>query len=661
MSQSNEKLLKENKSLKREIDKLKKVQTKYSTALNELEQTKDQLKAIIDAIPGSVSWIDSSLKYLGVNQVLADAFKIPASEFPGKNVGFMSASSSFIDYVKEVFKSSEASHFKEIESKIKDNKKTHLIVAQKFDNNSKAVFVGIDISKQKGIEDALRISEENYRRFFEEDLTGDYISTPDGKLLFCNSSFAKIFGFESIEDALDFDLYSLYPQPKLRDSFIHELKINGKIKLNEVELRNRQGEPVLVVENTIGSFNDNNELVEIRGFIFDITERKKLEEQVRQAQKMEAVGNLAGGIAHDFNNLLTTIQGYSDLAITSLDAADPLMQNLNQIRRAATRAGSLTNQLLIFSRKQSIELNALSVNDVIDNLIKLLKRLIGEDIEVNVQLHNDGWNIWGDVGNIEQIIMNIVVNARDAMPKGGILTIKSNNVIIDDNYCKIYKYATPGRFVNISIKDTGMGMDQSLVSHIFEPFFTTKEVGKGTGLGLSVVYGIVKQHDGWINVHSEVNNGTTFEVLLPATMSSDTKEEVKPEETSETILGEGQRILLVEDEDGIREFAGNVLTLHGYNVLSASNVDEAVRIFNREDQNFDLLFTDVVLPDKDGLELIDILFEDKPDLNVLLSSGYTDQKSQWAKIRSKGYMFLQKPYSLHDLLRYIANALYHKV
>jgi len=396
------------------------------------------------------------------------------------------------------------------------------------------------------------------------------------------------------------------------------------------------------------------------GMMLDITERKraeaekaKMQAQLVQAQKMESMGTLAGGVAHDFNNILTVIQGYAQLGMTFLKEHDPLYQNLKAIHQASIQAANLTRQLLLFSRKQPMEVHSFSLNGTLNNLMKMLNRLIDEDIVIHTALDPELWTVTADPGNVEQVIMNIVINAKDAMPEGGSIKIKTENVEIDKGYCEIYKYARPGRFVYLSIEDTGIGMDKGVMERIFDPFFTTKGLGKGTGLGLSVVYGIVKQHEGWINVSSEQGKGSKFEVYLPA--SSGTVEEVIKKEviSGQDLQGKGERILLVEDDPGIREFANRVFTNSGYEVLEASNSQEAVDIFEKENGDLSLVFSDVVLPDKSGLQLAEELYLRKPTLKVLLTSGYTDQKSQWSIIREKGYRFIQKPYGLTDLLRVV--------
>ena len=385
-------------------------------------------------------------------------------------------------------------------------------------------------------------------------------------------------------------------------------------------------------------------------------EQEKIHAQLLQAQKMESIGTLAGGIAHDFNNLLTVIQGYTELAMMKLDETDPLYRNLRHIRHASTRAANLTRQLLLFSRKQPMDLTPLNINRTVENLLKMLNRLIGEDVAINTDLEPDLWTVRADAGNIEQVITNLAVNARDAMPEGGKLTIKTENVTLDEEDCRTIPEARPGKFVCLSVEDTGVGMDKAILARIFEPFFTTKEPEVGTGLGLSVVYGIVKQHEGWINVYSEPGQGSTFKVYLPA-VSVKLEDEPKGTISLQGLQGNGERILLVEDEGGVREFVTGMLGENGYVVFEAANAKEALDIFEREEGKFHLVFCDVVLPDKSGLELVDQLLSREPELRVLLSSGYTDQRLQWSVIRERGFRFIQKPYALTDLFRAIREAI----
>jgi PAS domain S-box-containing protein len=380
-----------------------------------------------------------------------------------------------------------------------------------------------------------------------------------------------------------------------------------------------------------------------------IDKLERTQDQLLQAQKMEAVGRLAGGVAHDFNNLLTAMKGYAELTLNRPGLDEQTRADIEQIHKAGDQAASLTKQLLAFSRRQPLEPKVIDLNEVVVEMDAMLRRLIGEDIEFRSRLEDGGVRLKGDPGQIEQVIINLVVNARDAMPDGGRLTIESRRVSLDEAACLEIHDARPGEFVCLAIQDSGSGIPKDIVEQIFEPFFSTKGPGKGTGLGLSVVYGVIRQHEGWISVYSEPGEGTVFKVYLPA-HSGDEVEESVAEPLEERRRGSGQRILLVEDEEAVRTFATRALRENGYVVCDAASADEALDIFDREAGQFDVVFSDVVLPGLSGIRLVDRLLSLRPDLEVLLSSGYTDQKSQWPAIREKGFRFLQKPYSLPDLL-----------
>ncbi len=395
----------------------------------------------------------------------------------------------------------------------------------------------------------------------------------------------------------------------------------------------------------------------------DITERKRAEEekekmqaQLLQAQKMEAVGRLAGGVAHDFNNLMTIIIGYSKFLLQLLDEDDPLHTNIEKIARAGERAASLTYQLLAFSRRQPLQPRVLDLNAVVTGMDEMLRRLIGEDIDLVTALEPECWAVKADPGQIEQVIMNLAVNARDAMPQGGRLTLKTEDVIVDEDYCQLIPEARPGRCVRLSVEDSGVGMDKDTLQHIFEPFFTTKEAGEGTGLGLAVVYGIVRQHEGWIHVYSEPGQGSIFTIYLPAVLA-ELEDRVGETISLQELQGRGERILVVEDDEEVCEAITTMLRENGYTIFEAASAEEALDIFEREKGDFHLVFSDVVLPGKTGLQLVDELLSSKSELRILLGSGYTDQKSQWPLIRERGFRFLQKPYTPIELLRTIREAI----
>jgi two-component system cell cycle sensor histidine kinase/response regulator CckA len=395
----------------------------------------------------------------------------------------------------------------------------------------------------------------------------------------------------------------------------------------------------------------------------DITERTEAEKekarmqtQLVQVQKMEAIGMLAGGVAHDFNNLLTVVQGYVDLALAKISKTDSLYDDLTQIQLAAMRAANLTHQLLLFSRKQPIEFAPLNINRTVDDLLRMLNCLIGEDVVISANLNPNLWPVRANIGNIEQVIMNLAVNAKDAMPEGGRLTLKTENLTLDEDHCKAIPEARPGKFVCLSVTDTGIGIDPEILQHIFEPFFTTKKAGKGTGLGLSVVYGIVQKHEGWISVCAEPEQGSTFKVYLPA-LPVKPRDKSKKATSPHECPGSGERILMVEDEDSIRTVFARALRENGYVVFEAASAEEALDILEREKAEFHLIFSDTILHNETGMQLVDLLLSREPDLPILLSSGYTDHRSQRSFVHERKLPFIQKPYDVAGLLRAIGEAI----
>jgi signal transduction histidine kinase len=385
-----------------------------------------------------------------------------------------------------------------------------------------------------------------------------------------------------------------------------------------------------------------------------------LQQQLQQAAKMDAIGRLAGGVAHDFNNLLQAILGFSDVLISQSDPKDSRLGDLLEIKKAGIRAADLTRQLLAFGRKQMIEPRVLNLNPIVAGAEPMLRRLLGEDITIHFLPTPDVRHITADPGQIEQIIMNLAINARDAMPNGGRLTLSTTNVTMQEVDTKLCPEAQPGHYVCLSVSDTGTGMSTEVLEHLFEPFFTTKELGKGTGLGLAVIYGIVKQNNGWLNVYSQVGQGSTFRIYLPI-HDNTADEPIEPFQDHSSLplapRGKGERILLIEDEPSVRNLATTVLRRHGYEVLPGASALEAQDLFNLAKGQIDLLFSDVVLPGKTGIELADQLLALKPGLNVLLSSGYADERARWSIIEDRGYRFLQKPYPVASLLRTVHHIL----
>jgi two-component system cell cycle sensor histidine kinase/response regulator CckA len=401
--------------------------------------------------------------------------------------------------------------------------------------------------------------------------------------------------------------------------------------------------------------SSNGETIGCIGLAVDVTERKALEMQMRHAQKMEAVGRLAGGIAHDFNNLLTVITGYSDLTLLRLDPNDPSRKNLDEISKACDRATGLTRHLLAFSRKQVLNPRVLNLNTIVSEMNRMLPRLIGEDIELVIELCPDLGQVKADSGQIEQIIANLVVNARDAMPFGGELAIGSANIVMDEEIASRYESAQSGPYVILTVSDTGHGMDPETMGRVFEPFYTTKEVGKGTGLGLSTVYGIVKQSGGFISVDSEVGRGTTFKIYLPQV--DDEASEIAARPTLSALLPGKETVLLVEDDNQVRSIAAITLEMSGYDVLAAANGEEALLLCEGYNGKIDLLLTDVVMPRMSGQELSNRLLKLRPETRVLYMSGYSENEIIHHGVMAKPTDFIEKPFSPETLTRTIREAL----
>jgi PAS domain S-box-containing protein len=535
--------------------------------------------------------------------------------------------------------------------------RTHLISADPIEIGGErcVLLVGTDISERKRAEEALKKSEARFREFFEDSLTGDYISTPQGKLSACNPAFARMFGFNSVAEALECDTRTLYPDSGIRQQLLDRLKEHGKLERIETEFRRRDGTPLYVVQNAVGVFDDQGELVQVKGYMFDITERRKLEEQFLQSQKMEAIGRLAGGVAHDFNNLLTVILSYSDLLLMpSGHQRDSVQKYAQRIKTASEHAAALTHQLLAFGRQQVLDVRVVDVNGVITGIIQILNRLIGEDIELRTNLGPGPMKAKADEGQLQQVVMNLVVNARDAMPKGGKLIIETASINLDERRASQLVDAQPGRYIVMSVTDTGVGMDEATRAHIFEPFFTTKERGKGTGLGLATVHGIVKQSGGLISLQTGPGQGATFRIYLPSAEPVETHSPPRFERLPEHTGTE--TILLVEDEPEVRRIARNILESSGYIVLEAQP-ETAVQTSHDFSGRIDLLLTDVIMPKINGRDLADRLAEKRPTMKVLYMSGYTDNVIMDRGILPAGVALLGKPFTLTGLIAKVRQVL----
>jgi two-component system cell cycle sensor histidine kinase/response regulator CckA len=514
-----------------------------------------------------------------------------------------------------------------------------------------------EIAERRRAEEALRKSEERYRSFFEEDLAGAFISTPAGSIVACNPAFASIFGFASPAEAMAADSRLFYANLGEQAEVLARLKSGQPLQNHELELRRRDGKLVHLLANIVGVADGRGGLAEIKGYVIDVTERKKLENQLRQSQKMEAIGQLAGGMAHDFNNLLTCIISYSDLLMLEQPSLEEKTRaGLTQIKNAGLSAAALTRQLLTFSRRQLLQPRIIDLNLLIVNAEKMLHRLIGEDIKLRLQLARPLAHIKADPGQIEQIILNLSVNARDAMPHGGSLVLETTEVVSDAGRPAEPGNFPPGSYVRLTITDTGSGMDAEVQSHLFEPFFTTKGVGRGTGLGLSTVYGIVQQSRGHIFVQSEVGRGASFRIYFPAVAGDAQPAAEKKLLVQELPRGTGT-ILLVEDHDAVRKIARDILERCGYLVLEAAYGDDALRVAREHQGPIHLLLTDVIMPGMNGPQLAEHITAARKETKVLFMSGYTDDVIIQRGGLPAGILMLDKPFTSELFMQKVRQAL----
>jgi PAS domain S-box-containing protein len=512
-----------------------------------------------------------------------------------------------------------------------------------------------DITERKRVDDALRRSEANFRAMIEGTY-GVYRATPEGKLLVVNDALVRMLGYESAKELLALNLAAdvfekgeytplLFDQPGTRKQFAkleaHWKQKDGKIIPVEISGRAVRDEAGIVLYFEVIAENVSH----VRG----------VEQRLRHVQKMEAIGRLAGGIAHDFNNVLGVIVAYSEMLVEKLHDNAELSPLVASITKAVERGGTLTRQLLAFSRQQVLEPQVISFSEHLEGIKEMLARVIGEDIHLAILPGNTKLRVKVDPTQLEQVVMNLVVNARDAMPDGGRLSIESSEIDIDDDYCSRNPEARPGRHVMMAVTDSGCGMTPEVLSRIFEPFFTTKEQGKGTGLGLATIYGIVKQSGGHISAYSEVGRGTTFKVYLPATQEEIDKPEIP---SQERVAPRGEEtILVVEDEESLRSVTREFLLNKGYQVIVAEDFQKALEASENNPRHIDLLMTDVVLPGSSGPKLADRLANSRPEMKVLFVSGYTADALVHGDLHRTDFAFLSKPFSLNTLARKIRTIL----
>ena len=517
------------------------------------------------------------------------------------------------------------------------------------------IAVQSDVTESRRAEKEMRRSEERFRRLFDSNTIGIVVADLSGLVLETNDAYLQMLGYtreELLSGQFRWDTLTPHEHRASDQVAVEQLQATGVAQPWEKELLRKDGSrvPVLIGVAMLGESEGR-----CIAYIVDLSSRRQLEEQFRQAQKMEAIGQLAGGVAHDFNNLLTVILGFAELAAAEIETGSRLSEPLEEIRKAGERAAGLTRQLLAFSRRQVLEPRVLDVNELVANLDKMLRRLIGEDIELATVLDPGAGRIRADAGQIEQVIVNLAVNARDAMPGGGKLTIETRNVDLDEVYAREHIAVRPGPYVMLAITDSGVGMSAETKTHMFEPFFTTKEKGKGTGLGLATVYGIVKQSEGNIWVYSELHRGTTFKAYFPRVESAS--------ENAARHLADGrstrgsETVLLVEDEKAVRTLTRKILERSGYSVLEMADGEEALEAARLQPEPIHLLLTDVVMPQVSGPDLAARIVAMRPEVKVLFMSGYTDDAVVRHGVLADGVHFLQKPFTPEALTRKIREIL----
>ncbi len=653
-------------------DQLKKAQ-------EDLRESQQMLQLVMDTIPIRLFWKDRNFRYLGCNKAFAlDAGLESPDDILGKNDFELSWKESAPLYRSDdreiIEKRISKINYEEPQVRVDGTRlwlRTSKIPLEDKDGEIIGLFGSYeDITERKHAEEALWESERRYKMATTAANVGVWDWDIQSQSLFIDPILKALLGYDDheIENTIESWKNHIYPEDIKPIQSRVENYLEGKSDSFEMTYRMIHHDGHVKCFQARGIYLKNAEGIPYRmlGTNTDITlqmemqrEQEQMRAQLLQAQKMEAVGTLAGGMAHDFNNLLTSIKGYSDLSLMNLQDSDMIERNLKQIQRAVQRAGSLTNQLLLFSRKQMMAPASITINETITNMLMMLERVIGEDIRIHTDLFPGLWKVWADEGHIEQVIMNLAVNSRDAMPQGGTITIRTVNMTFTENESREPSKSRPGEFVELTFQDTGTGIDQSIQGHIFEPFFTTKEAGKGTGLGLSVIYGIISQHDGWIDVNSNPGEGATFRIYIPASFVKSSDENLEKLSIQEYV-GHGETLLLVEDEQEIRELIEQALTQHGYQVLASQSAAGAWGIFKENRHRIKLVFSDVVLPDQNGMELVDNLLKENPELAVILTSGYTGERSNWGKIQRKRYHFLKKPFAISELLYVIYQGLKNK-
>ncbi len=624
--------------------------TDEASHLEDLVETKDMFQDLANSITDVIFALDEHMKYIFWNVTCEQVIGIPLEEAKGKSWYDLEANKGYewiAERYKDVLRTKQATTFEAVFGQGEHSLNMEINV---YPSSTGIVVYCKDITATKRAEQALKQSEERYRNYVTHSPYGVFVANEHGRYLDVNPAACRITGY-SEQELLEMSIPDLLPEAGREDGRKHFQTVSREGQSHgELPFVRKSGEKCWWTVSAV-KLSDTRFL----GFTQDITDRKRSEEereklqaQLTQAQKMESVGRLAGGVAHDFNNMLNVILGNTEMALEELDPTQPLHLKLMEIRKATERSTDLTRQLLAFARKQTVAPKVLDLNETVGGMINMLSRLIGEDIDLAWRPAKDLWSILMDMSQIDQILANLFVNARDAIVDVGKVTIETDNVAFDEEYCADHLDFTPGEYVLLAVSDDGHGMDKETLARLFEPFFTTKALGVGTGLGLATVYGIVRQNKGLINVYSEPGRGTCFKIYLPRHAGK--KEPFsKTADSVEPVKGGTETILLVEDEPSILDIAIKMLKQQGYIILAARTPGEAIRMAREYSGRIDLLLTDVVMPEMNGSDMAKNIMSLYPDIKLLFMSGYTANVIAHHGVLEESVHFIQKPFHKKDL------------
>jgi PAS domain S-box-containing protein len=633
---------------------------KIKSLHDEVNEAREYAESIINTVREPLIALDQDLKVVTASRSFYDVFRVSPEETVGQRIYDLGNKQWDIPKLRELletilpqeatFDNYEVEHdFAAIGRRIMLLNARQI---QRVWGKDRIILLAIeDITERKRLEDLLTESEERYRRIFETASDGIVLLEKcEGTITHTNLAAEKMLGY-SEDESIGKKLQDIGISVDMSDfpAVMRDLDKNAIINYDDVLVKTKSGKPIYTDIYIV----DRAKLAQCN--IREITARKKLEEQLQQAQKMESIGLLASGIAHDFNNILMAIVGYGYLLQTNMRVDDPLRENVDQILISADRAAEITHSLLAFSKKQILNPKPIDIHAMMKSFAKFLSRLLGEDIELKTSFTDETIISMADAGQIEQVLLNLAMNARDAMPQGGHLTLETQLEELDNAFIRVHGYGDPGMFAVISVSDTGSGMETETMAKIFDPFFTTKEVSKGTGLGLSMAYGIIKQHNGYINVYSEPEKGTTFRIYLPAIKSTReliVKTAIEP--LPARARGD-ETILVAEDDSALRKLFSTVLQTYGYKVILADNGEDAIEKFIDNKNKIQLVMLDMIMPKKSGKEAYDEIIKLSPDMKILFSSGYS--ASRIDKDIKEKFDFVMKPVSPKDLLRKIRGIL----